>query len=84
MTSTWATHSDALRVLSSVFIIAQGDEGFIHNLCPSFDIPFAQLGLILRTRNKFVEIVAVAECYLIINHVKNKESSSSQSEYAFL
>ena len=27
-----------------------------------------------RTRNKFFEIVAVAECYLISNHVKNKES----------
>ena len=26
-----------------------------------------------RTRNKFVEIVAVAECYLIRKHVKNKE-----------
>ena len=27
-----------------------------------------------RTRNKFVEIVAVAECYLIRKHVKKKES----------
>ena len=34
----------------------------------------AQLGVIPRTRNKFVEIVAVAECYLIITHVKDKES----------
>ena len=33
-----------------------------------------QLGVIPRTRNKFVEIVAVAERYLIITHVKNKES----------
>ena len=49
-------------------------EGFLSNLCPCFDIPFAQLGVIPRTRNKFVEIVAVTECYLITNHVKNKES----------
>ena len=27
--------------------------------------------VIPRTKNKFVEIVAVAECYLITNHVKN-------------
>ena len=36
-----------------------------------FDIAFAQLGVISRTKNRFVEIVAVAECYLITNHVKN-------------
>ena len=46
-------------------------EGFLSNLCPCFDIPFAQLGVIPRTRNKFVEIVAVTECYLITNDVKN-------------
>ena len=45
-------------------------QGFFHNL---FDIAFAQLGVIPRTRNRFDEIVAVAECYLISNHV-NKES----------
>ena len=42
-------------------------EGFIHNLCPCFDIVFAQLEVITRTRNKFVETVAVSERYLIIN-----------------
>ena len=31
-----------------------------------------------RTRNKFAEIVAVAECYLIRNHVKNKESKKQR------
>ena len=37
-----------------------------------FDIVFAQLGVILRTRNKFFKIVAVAERYIIIPHVKKK------------
>ena len=46
-------------------------EGFLHNLWPSFDIAFAQLGVIPRTKNKFDEIVGVAECYLITNRVKN-------------
>ena len=49
-------------------------QGFLHNLCPCFDIAFAQLGATPRTRNRFDEILAVAECYLISNHVKNKES----------
>ena len=35
---------------------------------------FVQLGVIARTRNNFVEIKAVTEGYLIITHVKNKES----------
>ena len=35
-----------------------------------FDIVFAQLGVIPRTRNKFLKIVAVAERYFIIAHVK--------------
>ena len=35
---------------------------------------FAQLGAIARTNNKFLEIAAIAEHYLIITHVKNKES----------
>ena len=48
--------------------------GFLHNLCPCFDTAFAQLGVIPRTRNRLDEIVGVAECYLISNHVKNKES----------
>ena len=34
-------------------------EGFLLNLCPCFGIAFAQLGVISRTRNKFVEIAAV-------------------------
>ena len=42
-----------------------------------FDIAFAQVGVIPRTRNKFVEIIVVAECYLITNHVKNKESKEA-------
>ena len=46
--------------------------GFLHNLCPCFDIVLAQLGVIPRARNRFVEIVAVAERYLIITHVENK------------
>ena len=45
-------------------------EGFLRNLCLCFDTVFAQLGVISRTRNKFVEIIAVAERYLIITHVK--------------
>ena len=49
-------------------------EGFLRNLCPCFDIAFAKLGVISRTRNKFIETVAVAERYLITNHVKTKES----------
>ena len=48
--------------------------GFLHNLCHCFDIAFAQFGVTPRTRNRLDEIVAVAECYLISNHVKNKES----------
>ena len=35
---------------------------------------FTQLGVISRTRNKFFEIVAVAERDLVITHVKSKES----------
>ena len=42
-------------------------EGFLHKLCPCFNIVFAQLGVITRTRNKFVEIVVASEWYLIIN-----------------
>ena len=46
-------------------------EGFLLNLRSCFDIAFAQLGIIPRTKNKFAEIVAVAGCYLVINHVNN-------------
>ena len=35
--------------------------------CPCFDIVFAELGVITRTQNKFVEIVAASERYLIVN-----------------
>ena len=49
-------------------------EGFLHTLCPCSNIVFAQLGVIPRTRKKLVETVAVAERYLIITQVKNKES----------
>ena len=44
-------------------------EGFLHNLCPCFDIVFAQLGFIARTSKKFVKIAAVAEFYLMITHI---------------
>ena len=50
------------------------NEGFLHNLCPCFDIVFVQLGVIARTRSNFVEITDVAECYLIITHVRKKEA----------
>ena len=46
-------------------------EGFLLNLRLCFDVGVAQLGVIAITKNKFVEIVAVAQCYLIANHVKN-------------
>ena len=39
----------------------------------NFDIVFAELRVILRTGYKFVEIVAVAERYLIIIHLKIKK-----------
>ena len=45
--------------------------GFLLNLRPCFDIAFAQLGVIARINNKFVELVAVADCCVITNHVKN-------------
>ena len=48
-------------------------EEFLPNLCPHFDIVFAQLGDIPRTRSKFVELVAVSERYIFITHVKNKK-----------
>ena len=53
-------------------------EGFLHNLYPYFDIAFAQLGVMPRRMNKYVEIVAVAECHLITNHVKGKNQRSSR------
>ena len=35
---------------------------------------FALLGVIPSTKNKFVEIVSVAECYVIANHIKSNLS----------
>ena len=48
-------------------------KGYLYNFYPFFDNAFAELGVITRTSNKFLEVVAVAEGYLIITHVKNKE-----------
>ena len=45
-------------------------EGFLPNVRLYFDIAFVQFIVISRINNKLVEIVAVAECYLIVNHVK--------------
>ena len=49
-----------------------------------FDIVFAQLGVIARTRNNFVEIAAVEERYLIIIHVKNEESKKQPFRISLL
>ena len=52
-------------------------EGFLLNLRPCFHIAFAQLRIIRRTKNKFVEIVvAVADCYYVKNHVKNTKEAA--------
>ena len=48
-------------------------EEFPHNCWLCFDIVFAQLGVIPRRTNKSFEIVGLAERYIIIIHVKNKE-----------
>ena len=45
-------------------------EGLHRNIGPSFDIMFAQLEVIPRTRNKLAEIITIAERYLITTHVK--------------
>ena len=45
----------------------------------SFDIVFVQLVVIPRKMNMFVEIVAVAESYLITGGVKNEESKKQPS-----
>ena len=45
-------------------------EGFLHNLWPCFDIVFVPLGVITRTNNNIVEIVAASERYLLINYLK--------------
>ena len=45
-------------------------EGFLNDLCPCSILCLRNLGVIPRTKNRFVEIVAVAERYLIMTHVK--------------
>ena len=47
-------------------------EKLLHSIGPCFDVVFAQLEVIPKTRNKFVQIVAAAERYLIITHVKKQ------------
>ena len=61
-------------------------EGFLHNLCPCFDIVFAPLGLITRTSNNIVEIPVTSECYLTIKIVGNytmKLANAKLSEFHF-
>ena len=55
-------------------------EGFLLNFRPCFDNAFAQLENIPRTTNKFDEIIAVAECYLITNHIKNIKEAAVPSK----
>ena len=57
-------------------------EGFLHNLCLCFDIVVAQLKVITRIRNEFVETVAVAERDLMRNsYKKSSNKRSSRSAY---
>ena len=69
---------------------------FLYNFYLFFDSAFAQLGVITRTSNKFVEIVVVAERYLIQGitcidiipclitaHVKNKKLKKQPLRIAF-
>ena len=61
-------------------------EGFLHNLCPYFDIVFAPLGLITRTNNNIVEIAVTSNCYLKIKTVGNyamKLGNKKLSEFHF-
>ena len=44
-------------------------ETLLHNICPCFDIVFAQLGVIPEARDRFFELVAAAELYLIITNL---------------
>ena len=55
----------------------------LYNLCGCLDIMFAQLGVIPRTRNKFVERLVFTDCYFIISHVKNKESKKQPFQICF-
>ena len=52
-------------------------EAFLLNLRPCFDNALAQLGVIPRPKGEFVKIVAVAECYLITNYVKNIKEAAA-------
>ena len=53
-------------------------EGFLHTLCPCFDIAFAPLGVITRINNGIVKTVAAQECYLIIIFFKKNRESKKQ------
>ena len=44
-----------------MWIMEHFDEGFFHNLCSRFNIVFAHVRVITKTRNKFDEIVPVAQ-----------------------
>ena len=46
--------------------LQRSSERLIHNIWPCFDIVLERLEVIPRVRNKFVEMVAAAERYLII------------------
>ena len=61
-------------------------EGFLHNLCPCFDIVFTPLELITRTSNNIVEIAVTSECDLVIKIVRNytmKLANTNFSEFHF-
>ena len=51
------------------------EAGFLHNPFPCFSIVFAQLGVITRRRDKFVEIVAVSECYYLTVNSRTKKAA---------
>ena len=55
--------------------LQRSSEKLLHNIWPCFNIVFARLGVIPRARNRFAEVVAAAERYLIITHVKNVQSN---------
>ena len=60
-------------------------EGPLHNIGRCLDIVFAQLEVIPKTRNKFVEIVAGCRALLNYNSGKKiKNQGNSGSEDAFL
>ena len=63
-----------LTFVNCEVLYLQASRGISWQPLPMFDIMFAQLRAIPRTRNKFVEVIAVTERYFIIAHVENKES----------